>query len=110
MFGGDLPSCDEFTMSLLTNRRALNLHKNSKNVRVLKNEGGFLVISSEKRVGDGGYIAFFNRTDAVMENIELARILESLGIAASEFREVWAGNLLKNISLNPHSSVLIDLM
>lgn len=110
MFGGDLPSCDEFTMSLLTNRRALNLHKNSKNVRVLKNEGGFLVISSEKRVGDGGYIAFFNRTDVVMENIELARILESLGIAASEFREVWAGNLLKNISLNPHSSVLIDLM
>lgn len=108
MFGGDLPSCDEFTMSLLTNRRALNLHKNSKNVRILKNEGGFLAISAEKRVGAGGYIALFNRTDGVMEDIELARTSESLGIGASEFCEVWAGNLLKSVSLKPHSSVLID--
>jgi hypothetical protein len=45
MFGGDLPSNDPFTLSLLTNQEVLKMHKESTNVHQLFQQDGKLAVT-----------------------------------------------------------------
>lgn len=46
MFGGDLPSNDEFTLSLLTNKEVLRMHREGTDVRQLFQQDGKAAITS----------------------------------------------------------------
>ncbi|MDR0938476.1 MAG: glycoside hydrolase family 27 protein [Mediterranea sp.] len=71
MFGGDLPSNDEFTLSLLTNPEVLRMHREGCDVRQLFNEDGKVAITSRLyREPDNPtvaprtvYLALFNTGD-----------------------------------------------
>ena len=69
MFGGDLPSMDPFTLSLLTNREVLRMHRESSEVRQLYRKGGVVAITSVNSKSGDRYLAIFNLTeeDAVAE-------------------------------------------
>lgn len=58
MFGGNLPENDGFTLSLLTNREYLKMHKASKNAEELYRKGGIIVWGASGR--KCRYIAAFN--------------------------------------------------
>lgn len=49
-FGGDLPSNDAFTLSLLTNKEALKMHSESSEVRQLFKEEDKLAITSKNKI------------------------------------------------------------
>jgi hypothetical protein len=55
MFGGDLPSNDDFTLSLLTNDEVLAADQNSRHSRQLFQRGDQIAW-----VSDPGYLAVFN--------------------------------------------------
>ncbi|MDR3184820.1 MAG: glycoside hydrolase family 127 protein [Prevotellaceae bacterium] len=63
MFGGDLPGNDEFTLSLLTNREVLRMHRESAGVRQLFQQGGKVAIMSRNSVTEEIYLAVFNISD-----------------------------------------------
>ena len=63
MFGGDLPSNDAFTLSLLTNRDVLEVNQRSKNNRELFVRGNVIAWTADAMRGGDKYLAVFNIAD-----------------------------------------------
>jgi alpha-galactosidase len=89
-FGGDLPSNDEFTLSLLTNKEVLKMHRESSDVRLLfQKEGRVAITSKNKKTGEI-YLALFNISD--ISPVEVKVSLEELGIKEKvSIVNLWTG-------------------
>ncbi|GGF13866.1 glycoside hydrolase family 27 protein [Flavobacterium limi] len=113
-FGGDLPSNDAFTLSLLTNKEVVKMHNESTNVKQLFHKDGKIAVTSENPKDGSVYLALFNISDSAEEKISVS--LSDLGIAGHvDCKNIWTGEKLnihsKEVSatLKPHSSVLYKL-
>jgi len=62
-FGGDLPSNDAFTLSLLTNINVLEMHNESEHVHQLFRTEEKVAIAAESAKNDDIYLALFNIAD-----------------------------------------------
>lgn len=115
MFGGDLPSNDEFTLSLLTNEGVLKMHRESTNVRQLFQKDGKVVITSGNPNTGEIYLALFNISDGE-ELLNVSIELTDLGIIGScAIENLWTGEDLGDFegnfsrSLAAHSSELFSI-
>lgn len=96
MFGGDLPSNDEFTLSLLTNKEVLKMHRESTKVHQLFNEEGKVAIVSENPVSGDTYLALFNMSDSA-EPITVSVNLSDIGLDREcLIINMWTGESLGN--------------
>ena len=111
MFGGDLPSNDEFTLSLLTNEEVLKMHKESTDVSQIFNHENKVAITSRNAKTNEVYLAVFNTQD---ENpAEISVNLKDLGLNGDwNIMNMWTGEIEGTVSndfvktLNPHQSGL----
>ncbi|MFV0604320.1 MAG: glycoside hydrolase family 27 protein [Niabella sp.] len=115
MFGGDLPSMDPFTKSLLTNKAVLKMHQEGTNVKFLYNKDGKVAVTSRNAKTGGRYVALFNLSDDKNPQ-EVSVNLSDLGINKKvKAVDLWTGKSLgkfKNkvsFNLQPHSCMLIKL-
>jgi len=112
MFGGDLPSNDEWTLSLLTNDEALAIHQKALRSRQLFAKGNQVAWMADLAHREAA-IALFN----VGEQEEDVRVdFAEFGLPArSEVREVWSGKNIGNVEggivahLRPHASAYYRL-
>lgn len=113
MFGGELRDNDEWTLSLLTNRDVLNMHRNSAGARLVYREGDKVAWTAE---GDQGevYVALFNTGDAALD---VSVPLNELNVTGSrQCKELWSGDELGAVqekvsaSVPPHGARLLRLM
>jgi alpha-galactosidase len=89
-FGGDLPSNDDFTLSLLTNKDVLKMHSESSNVRQLYHTDGKVAITSRNDRENLTYLALFNISDSLRLKLEVN--LTDIGIAGNaEITNMWTG-------------------
>jgi len=109
MFGGDLPSNDPFTLSLLTNREVLKMHRQSVNVRQVFQKDGKVAVTSDNPLSGDKYIALFNISDNP-EPVEIQVALKDIGADANcEVVNLWTGESLGKIDnvlsvkLRPHA-------
>lgn len=114
MFGGDLPSNDDFTLSLLTNDKVLAVNQKSANNRQLKEENGLIVWTADVPETEDQYVAFFNTNDTGAADISIS--LTELGLSGSySIMNLWDETLQITIddqytaSVEPHASVLMRL-
>lgn len=114
MFGGDLPSNDEFTLSLLTNNELLDVITNSENNRELKNDNGLIVWTADTPNSNDKYVAFFNTNDSQTNDISVD--INELGVKGNwSAKDLWSkksenlieGKLLHEIA--PHASSIFRL-
>jgi beta-galactosidase len=63
MFGGNLPDNDEFTLNLITNEEVLAVLKESKNNRLLFNDGEKIAWAADDLNSDDKYVALFFTSD-----------------------------------------------
>ncbi|GAC1589459.1 MAG: hypothetical protein NVS3B25_07060 [Hymenobacter sp.] len=63
MFGGDLPSNDAFTLSLLTNPRVLAVHRRSTHNRQLFRRGDLVAWTADDPATGDKFLALFNAQD-----------------------------------------------
>lgn len=112
MFGGDLPSNDEFTLSLLTNDEVLAVNQHSSNNKQLKEENGLIVWTANVPETEDKYVAFFNSNDAGISDISVA--LAELGVSGNySVKDLWSkedkGSVTDKftVSVEPHASVLV---
>jgi alpha-galactosidase len=63
MFGGDLPSNDAFTLSMLTNKEVLAMHSNSRNNRQLFRRGNLVAWTADDPKTGDKFLAVFNAQD-----------------------------------------------
>jgi len=88
IFGGDIPTLDPFTRSLLTNRRLLALDQSSSQNRLAYKEGTLQVWTAVGSSPRDRYVAVFNPGDEPVEaNVALARI--GLDGKSYAFLDVW---------------------
>lgn len=113
MFGGDLPSNDAFTLSLLTNKEVLRMHKEGSEVRQLFQEDGKVAITSKNPKTKEIYLAIFNISASEKKVV--------IDFAKSGFakkyvvKEMWTNKKIGNfedsyeVSLASHASGLYKL-
>jgi hypothetical protein len=97
MMGGDLPSTDRFTLSLLTNREVLAVNQSSTNNRELSARGDEVVwVAAPSDNGSDRYVALFNLGDDAPKTISVA--LRNLGLDGScRARDLWLGQDLGTV-------------
>ena len=112
MFGGDLPTNDEFTLSLLTNDEVLAVNQNSAKNKQLKAENGLIVWTADIPGTEDKYVAFFNINDA--GNSEISVTPAELGITGNySVKYLWSkedkGSVADKftVPVEPHASVLV---
>ena len=112
MFGGDLPTNDEFTLSLLTNDEVLAVNQNSARNKQLKEEKGLIVWTADVPGTEDKYVAFFNANDTGASEISVT--LAELGVAGNyTVKDLWSkedkGAVAHKFaaSVEPHASVLM---
>ncbi|GAP73264.1 glycoside hydrolase family 27 protein [Candidatus Symbiothrix dinenymphae] len=114
MFGGDLPSNDKFTLSLLTNKDVLKMHRESSEVRQVFQKDGKVAITSRNSKTGEVYLAIFNLNDK--DNQTISVDFGELGITGSHsFTDMWSGKKTGNYenkfsqTLSPHASKLYKI-
>ena len=114
MFGGDLPSNDDFTLSLITNEDILAVNQHSTNNKELMNTDSLIVWTANIPNSEDKYVAFFNsrheRTGTVsirMPELELDGDFIAKDLWTKD--EFKIENQLLEKELNPHSSAIYRL-
>lgn len=110
MFGGDLPSNDAFTLSLLTNAEVLAVNQHSTGGHQSYKQGDTIAWTAEAPDRKAKYVAVFNVGDTKSD----ARVdWSDVGIEAKHpaVRDLWLHKDLGKrdaiaVSLAPHASVL----
>jgi hypothetical protein len=88
MFGGDLPSNDDFTLSLLTNDEVLVADQNGTHSRQLFQRGDQVAWTSDAAAPGGKYLAIFNVGDQAA--LEIRVEWSVLGLPATcAVRDLW---------------------
>lgn len=113
MFGGDLPSNDEFTLSLLTNKEVLHMHSESTDVKQLFQDENKVAITSKNPNTGETYLALFNISDeAEPQEISVPLNEADINFAVTN---LWTGETVGTFSntfsqtLNAHASGLYKL-
>ena len=89
-FGGDLPSNDDFTLSLLTNAEVLKVHQLGTDVKQIRNTSKEVIISATNKENTHKYLAVFNIDDNEPQTIEID--LDSIGInKLKTVKNLWSG-------------------
>lgn len=112
MFGGDLPTNDEFTLSLLTNDEVLAVNQKSANNKQLKAENGLIVWTADVPKTEDKYVAFFNINDSISSEISITT--SELGVAGNySVKDLWSkedkGIVTDKFAakVEPHASLLV---
>ena len=112
MFGGDLPSNDEFTLSLITNREVLNVNQNSRNGKQLFRENDLIAWTADDPETGDKYLALFNASD-LPGMAELSVGFDQMNLKGSHIvTDLWSGKKLGrfrdvfNSELNSHGAGL----
>ena len=112
MFGGDLPSNDSFTLSLLTNDEVLAVNQHSEGNRQLKEDSGLIVWVADIPGSKDKYVALFNSNDGTTSEINVS--LSELGLKGEYIvKDLWTkenkalDNNQLTVSLDPHASILV---
>jgi hypothetical protein len=88
MFGGDLPSNDDFTLSLLTNDEVLAADQTGTHSRQLFQRGDQVAWTSDAAAPGGKYLAVFNVGDQAA--LEIRVEWSELGLPATcAVRDLW---------------------
>ncbi|MFC3802642.1 glycoside hydrolase family 27 protein [Cohnella sp. GCM10012308] len=96
-FGGELNDNDDWTLSLLTNRDVLAMHRDGTDARLVSREGDRIVWTSNGP-GGGRYVALFNVGDAPLRvGVSLEALGWNDGAAAAAF-DMWASSALEPVS------------
>jgi hypothetical protein len=115
MFGGDLPSNDDFTLSLLTNEKVLRMHCESTDVRQLFQQDGKVSITSRNATIGERYLAVFNISDNP-EPVEIQGNIKDIGInKKSVATNLWTNETsdvsgeIFSVKLRPHACGLFTI-
>jgi len=110
MFGGDLPTLDPFTASLLTNGAVLEINQHSQENRIAFSDGDLRVWTAKASTGaPKSYIALINLGDAPLDTHVS---WEQIGMnPAGKLHELWTGETAAAgkeiaVKLAPHASAL----
>ena len=110
IIGGDLPTLDGATLTLLTNPEVLAVNQRGERPRQVLDRSDVRVWRSAVPGGADTYVAVFN-LDSVPQRVDLAWSDIGFGAGGHQFRDLWARRSLGaaprlTVDLAPHASAL----
>jgi hypothetical protein len=91
MFGGDLPSNDEFTLSLITNKDVLYVNQHSINGKQLFRENDLIAWTADDPKTGDKYLALFNASDKI-KAAEITVRFDQFGLTGTHtVKDLWTG-------------------
>ena len=91
MFGGDLPSSDEFTLSLITNKDVLYVNQHSINGKQLFRENDLIAWTADDPKTGDKFLGLFNASDT-LGTAEITVKFEQIGLTGTHtVRDLWTG-------------------
>ena len=109
IIGGDLPTLDDFALSLLTNPEVLAVDQHSTHGHESFNDGTFIVWTADAPEGGGQYVAIFNVSDT-RKTFHSDWSAIGVRVAKPVVRDLWArkdlGTLAATVELPAHASAL----
>ena len=114
MFGGDLPTSEPYTLSLITNAEVMNLDQHSTGNKVAVSNGDLRVWTATSTSGPRkNYIAVFNLGDKPLTT-QVPWSSVGTGKASSKLQNLWTGQPVApaaalNVKLAPHASALYSI-
>lgn len=112
MFGGNLPSNDEFTLSLLTNEEVLAVNQNSTGNRELFKRGDHIGWIANVPGSEDKYLALFNLSDSE-DPAKISVSFEQLGLSYScQVKDLWKKRFIGSYenefapAIRPHAAGL----
>jgi hypothetical protein len=114
MFGGDLPSLDSFTRTLLTNAEILSVNQHSTENEVVYKEGDIRVWTAKADTGSDRYIAVFNLSDSA-STVHLSWAQIGITAVPTSTRELWTQSsetmpAALEVKLAPHASAIYSVV
>ena len=106
MFGGDLPQTDATTLSLITNKEALELNQHTKNNRQIYADEELIVWTADHENDSKHYIALFNIGETSLQREKIESFLKDQLPAL----DVWNHKLIQKedeITIAPHGALLL---
>jgi alpha-galactosidase len=94
MFGGDLPSNDEFTLSLINNKEVLNVNQTSTNCKQLFRENDLIAWTADDPKTGDKFLALFNASDQ---------------LPVVESKAIWKSGQITNDSADQSVEIDIDI-
>jgi len=114
MLGMDVTRLDDFTLSLLTNRKVLQVNQSSINNDEVYNKDGVIVWAANSEKGDETYLAVFNTNDYPLQ-VDVVQILEeSINLEDSNgFRDIWTDKPvsfedIQQMTIEPHGTTYLS--
>jgi alpha-galactosidase len=115
MFGGDLPGCDPFTLSLITNKNVIYINQHSINGKQLFRENDLIAWTAEDPESGDKFLAFFNASDSAGK-AEIGVRFEQIGLKGSHsVKDLWTGETMGEFtgyfkaSVNSHGAGLFRI-
>jgi hypothetical protein len=105
MFGGDLPSNDDFTLSLISNKDVLDLNQHSANGKQLFRDNDLIAWTAEDPKTGDKYLALFNASDpqpsiagkavTTPDSAPITVKFDQIGLTGTHtVRDLWTGENL----------------
>jgi alpha-galactosidase len=110
MMGGDLPTLDEFSLSLITNREMVSCNQNGVMGKLVYERKGLETwLTAKKGTDRKGWVAIFNRT---RKNQSITMTSEILGLNNKDYslHEIWSDSEMKigsNVNIEPNGCLFI---
>lgn len=108
MFGGDLPQSDDFTMSLITNKKALDVNQHSKNNKQIYADEEIIVWTAENENNSKNYIAIFNISEKDLIKKDIEQFLNDRLPAY----DIWINKQIlisDEIIIPPHEALFLEI-
>jgi hypothetical protein len=113
IFGGDLPSLDPFTLSLLSNTEVLAINQRASQTKIAYSKGDMHIWTAKGDQPGVDYVALFNFSDS---STQVHMAWSQLGVTVSpiSIHELWTGKILRgspdvDASVAAHGVVLYKI-
>lgn len=115
MFGGDMPSCDEWTLSLITNDEVMAVNQSGQNPRLLFRDGDKVAWISDVPASKDKYVALFNLNDK--QALDVSADFAKMGLTSRcQVKDLWTHKEIGafessfSIKINTHDAGLYRIM
>ena len=109
MMGGDLPTLDDFSLKLITDKNVIECNQNGVMGSLVYEEAGIEIWKTQKKDSKDAWIGIFNRTDEGKSISLIPEKLELDATAAIKLQDIWNEKEITNLDfeINPNGVVFL---
>ena len=108
MMGGDLPTLDSFSLSLITNENVIQCNQSGVMGHLVSQKDGIEIWTAMQPEQNAGWAGIFNRTDSI-KSLQVSSA--ALGLEATksyQLSSIWTKVVIENeVEINPNGVVFI---